>query len=296
MKALSDQGAKARIAIAFVLLFVVAAALSVGVYYLGKLQENIASQESRMALEAINNAASIDEALARYPSNRFLKLMAMATTAALETSAAGEKLSREIEPPALSRGITLAAASRADLEALRRDLKIAETNATASMPRYLALLKAERDRLENYALSLNMEKNVASRFMQDVDRRHAEIAAVISKMLAARAEYYRAYDKCVAALLAEFGIYKVTTNSVYGGPLQRRRQRHGLSRTARLRTGTREEDTCAAAAEGMGADRRRWMTGPKLIRITSEETAQLHNVYCRNSEASASFLEPDIAP
>src|SRR6266404_7271843 len=86
------------------------------------------------------------------------------------------------------------------------------------------------------------------------------------------------------------------SNSVYGGPLQRRRQRHGLSRTARLRTGTREEDTCAAAAEGMGADRRRWVTGPKLIRITSEETAQLHDVHCRNSEASPSFPEPDIAP
>jgi hypothetical protein len=229
--ALSDQRAKARIAIAFVLLFVVAAALSVGVYYLGKLQENIASQESQMALEAINNAASIDEALARYPSNRFLKLMAMATTAALETSAAAEKLSGEIEPPALSRGVTLAAASRTDLEALRRDLKIAETNATTFMPRYFTLLKAERDRLENYALSLRMEKNAAGRFMQDVDRRHAEIAAVISKMLATRAEYYRAYDKCVAALLAEFGIYKVT-NGQFIFPIQYMADRYNVAANA----------------------------------------------------------------
>jgi hypothetical protein len=177
--AISDRRAKARIAIAFLLLFVVAGALSVGVHYLGKLQENIAGQESRIALEAIDDTTSIDEALARSPSNRFLKLIAMATRAAAETNAASEKLSRDIEPPALSKNITLTAASRADLEALRRDLKIAETNATTFMPRYLALLKAERDRLENGARSLNMEKNVTGRLVESVDRRHAEITAVI---------------------------------------------------------------------------------------------------------------------
>jgi hypothetical protein len=229
--AISNQRAKTRIAIAFLLLFVVAAALSAGVYYLGKLQENIAGQESRTALEAINNATSIDEALARYPSNRFLKLMAMATRAALETNAASEKLSREIEPPALSRDITLAAASRGDLEALRRDLKIAETNATTFMPRYLALLKAERDKLEDEARSLSVEKNVASKFMEDVERRHAEIAAVISKMLVARAEYYRAYDKCVAALLAEFGIYKVA-NGQFIFPIQYMADRYNVAANA----------------------------------------------------------------
>jgi hypothetical protein len=231
VKALSDRRAKARIAIAFVLLFVVAAVLSAGVYYLGKLQENIASQESRTALETINNATSIDEALARYPSNRFLKLMAMAARAALDTSAASEALSGEIEPPALSRGITLAAASRSDLEALRRDLKIAETNATTFMPRYLALLKAERDRLESYALSLNLEKNIVNRFMDDVDRRHTEITAVISKMLAARAEYYRAYDKCAAALIAEFGRYKVT-NGQFIFPIQYMADRYNIAANA----------------------------------------------------------------
>ena len=81
MAAISDRRAKARIAMAFLLLFVFAAALSVGIYYLGKLQENIAGQESRIALEAIDNATTIDEALARSPSNRFLKLIAIATSA-----------------------------------------------------------------------------------------------------------------------------------------------------------------------------------------------------------------------
>jgi hypothetical protein len=236
--AISDRRAKARIAIAFLLLFVVAGALSVGVHYLGKLQENIAGQESRIALEAIDNATTIDEALARSPSNRFLKLIATATRAAGETNAATEKLSRDIEPPALARNITLTAASRGDLEALRRDLKIAETNATTFLPRYLALLKAERDRLENDARALNVEKNVAGRFVESVDRRHAEITAVISKMLAARAEYYRAYDKCVAALLGEFGIYKVT-NGQFIFPIQYMADRYNVAASAMTSAATR---------------------------------------------------------
>lgn len=237
MKTISDRRAKARVAIAFVLLFVVVAALGAGVHYLGRLQENMAGQESRTALEAISNA-SIDAALARSPSNRFLKLIAMPTTAALETSAAGEKLSGEIEPPVLSKNITLAAASRGDLEALRRDLKTAENNATTLMPRYTALLKAERDRLESYARSLNLEKNAVGRFMEEVDRRHAEIEAVIAKMLAARADYYRAYDKCVAALLGEFGIYKVT-NGQFIFPIQYMADRYNVAANAMTSAATR---------------------------------------------------------
>lgn len=238
MEPVSHRRARARVVIAFLLLLVVVAALSVGVYYLGKLQENIAAQESRTALEALKDATPVEAALGRYPSNRFLKLMAMATGAAIETSAATERLSREIEPPALSKEITLAAASRSDLEALRGDLKIAETNATTSMPRYLALLKAERDRLENDARALNLEKNVVSRFTDGVDRRHAEIATLISKMLAARAEYYRAYDKCAAALIAEFGRYKVT-NGQFIFPIQYMADRYNVAANAMTSAATR---------------------------------------------------------
>jgi hypothetical protein len=229
--AVSDRRAKARIVIAFVLLVVVAAALAVGVYYLGKLQEIIANQESRTAVEAIGDGRPIDEALAKYPSNRFLKLMAIASKAALETSAASQKLSQEIEPPALAKDITLAAASRSDLEALRRDLKIAEANATTFMPRYLALLKAERDRLQNDARSLNLDNKVVGRLMEAVDGRHAAIAALVSSMLAARAEYYRAYDKCTAALIAEFGRYRVT-NGQFIFPIQYMADRYNAAANA----------------------------------------------------------------
>ena len=94
MAASSDHSARARIWVAFLLLFVVLAAVSVGVYYLGKLQETMAALEGRIALDAIN-AGQIDAALAGHPSNRFLKLIATATKAGIEIRAAAEKLSQD---------------------------------------------------------------------------------------------------------------------------------------------------------------------------------------------------------
>src|SRR5216683_6377250 len=127
----SDPNAKTRVAIAFLSLFVV---FSVGAYFvagLTRLPENISARESRAALQGITDLGQIEEALKKYPSNKFLQTMAMATRAAYETTAAAEKLSNEIAPPAVSKDINLGAASRADLEALRRDLKTAQANAAA---------------------------------------------------------------------------------------------------------------------------------------------------------------------
>ena len=228
----SDHSARARVWVAFLLLFVFVAAVSAGVYYLSKLQEMVAALEGRTALDAINNAEELDAALARHPSNRFLKLIATATRAGIETRAATEKLSQEIEPPALSKDINQATASRNELEALRRDLKTAEANATSFLPRYLALVKAERDGLEAYARSLNLEKDVLSRFMDRIDTRQADIAAVSSSLSSARAEYYSAYEKCAAVLVADFGIYKVT-NGQFVFPLQYMANRYNAAAGAK---------------------------------------------------------------
>ena len=231
MAASSDHSARARIWVAFLLLFVVLAAVSVGVYYLGKLQETMAALEGRIALDAIN-AGQIDAALAGHPSNRFLKLIATATKAGIETRAAAEKLSQEIEPPALAKDINQATASRNDLEALRRELKTAEANATSFLPRYLALVKAERDRLEAYARSLNLEKDVLSRLWiaSTLARRTSRPLGPIYS--SARAEYYRAYDKCAAVLVADFGIYKVT-NGQFVFPLQYMANRYNAAAGAK---------------------------------------------------------------
>jgi Mg2+ and Co2+ transporter CorA len=137
-------------------------------------------------------------------------------------------LINEIEQPAIPRDFNLGVASRSDLEALRRNLKTAQANATAFMPRYAALLKTEYDNVEKYALSLHLEKDTVSRFLDGLDKRHAEVSAIISKMLSARADFYRAYEGYVAVLAAEFGTYKVV-NGEFIFPLQRAVDRYNVA-------------------------------------------------------------------
>jgi len=227
----SDPNAKTRVGIAFLSLFVV---FSAGAYFvgdLGKLQENISVRESRTALQGITDPGQIEQALRQYPSNKFLQMMAMATRAANETSAATEKMLNEVEPPAISKNINLGAASRADLEALRRDLKTAQANATALMPRFDALLKTERDNVKKYALSLQMKQNVVTGLLDNIDKRHAEITAFISTVLPARADYYRAYENYVALLAGEFGTYKVVDGQ-FIFPFQRTVDRYNVAANA----------------------------------------------------------------
>ena len=193
----SDPNAKTRVRIAFLCLFIFVIVLSVGAYFiadLSKLQESIAARESRTAPQGIADTGQIDEAIRQHPSNKFLQLVAMAARAANETSAAAEKLAGEVEPPAISSAINLGAASRSDLEGLRRDLRTAEANATAYLPSYIALLKTERDNVEKYALSMHVEKDTVGRLLDSLDKRHAEITAFASSMSSARADYYRAYE------------------------------------------------------------------------------------------------------
>ena len=157
--------------------------------------------------------------------------MAIATKAADDTNVAIEKLSDEIEPPAISKAINLGAASRSDLEALRRDLKTAEANATTFMPHYIALLGTERDNVERYAVSRHVGKDTISRFLDNIDKRHAETTAFTSRTLLARAEFYRAYEKYVAVLVGEFGAYKVA-NGQFIFPLQRTAERYNVAANA----------------------------------------------------------------
>jgi hypothetical protein len=220
-----------RARIAFLFLFVVTMGLAAGAYYithLGTLQESMAARERRTALPGVTEPKPIDEALRRHPSNKLLQMIAMATKAANETNAAAEKLSAEIAPPALSQERNLATASRSDLEALRRDLKAAEATATATMPRCADLLKTERDRLEAYALSLHADKALVGRFLDGVDQRHAETMAFLTKMLSARAEYYRAYGSYVGVLAGEFGAYEVVAGK-FIFPLQRTVDRYNVA-------------------------------------------------------------------
>jgi len=208
MRMPSDPNATWRVRIAFLSLFVVSAA---GVYFLGdlgRLQQGMAARERQTASQATANPQQIDEALKQHPQNRYLQLIAMATKAADDTDAAIDRLSAEIVPPGVAKTINLGKASRDDLEALRRDLKTAEANATTALPRYAALLKAERDAITTSPLA-RVDRDAVGRLLQGIDKRHADITALMSRLLPARADFYRAYDNYVAVLVREFGTYKI---------------------------------------------------------------------------------------
>jgi len=116
---------------------------AVGAYYVadrGRLQDLVSTREGQAVLQGIADVRQIDEALRQHPQNKFLRMMAIATKSADDTNVAIEKLSDEIEPPAISKAGNLGTANRGDFEALRRDLKLAETNATTFMPRWTYIL------------------------------------------------------------------------------------------------------------------------------------------------------------
>jgi hypothetical protein len=208
-----DPNAKWRVRLAFLSLFVV---FAVGAYFardLAKLRDGMAVREGRTALQDVTSAKQTAEALNQHPQEKYQEKsqlpLAMATKAADETNSAIENLTNEIAPPGIAKNIDFyAAASPGDLEALRRDLKTAEANAMTFLPRYVALLKAERDTVEGY-LRANVDKGTAARFLASIDKRHADITDFTSRMLVARADYYRAYENYVAFLAREWGAYKV---------------------------------------------------------------------------------------
>jgi hypothetical protein len=232
----SDPKSRRRVWIAFLLLIVVMAVASVGAYFvanLGKLQDLMAAREGQAALRGITDASQIDQVLRQNPSNKFLRMTVMASRAADETNAAIDKLSGEIEPAAISSAGNLGTASRSDLEALRRDLKTAEANATTFAPRATAVLKAERDGVEKYAASLQLGKDASNKVLDDIDKRHAEITALVSRISSARADLYRAYQNYVGILIGEFGAYKFVDGQ-FIFPLQRTADRYTVAAQAMI--------------------------------------------------------------
>jgi hypothetical protein len=239
----SGPNANARVRIALLFLFFLIV-LCVGGWFAGdlsRLQDRFSARESQAALQAIGEPGQLDEALRQHPANKFLQMMAMAIKAANETSAATEKLTSEIEPPAISKATSLGAMSRSDLEALRSDLKTAEANATAFLPRYVAVLKTERDDVEKYALSLHLGRDTVRRLLDDIDKRHADITALTSRILPARADYYHAYGDYVAVLVKEFGRYKVV-NGEFIFPFQHVVDRYNVAAEAMSAAAKRVND------------------------------------------------------
>lgn len=196
-----------------ILLGVFGAAGFVALLFVGDLaryQEAAMVGESKAALRDVNDLQQLDQALKQYPANRILKLVALAKDEAASLDAAMRKQAQEAEPASLAKPFNLATANRGDLDALRRDLKTAESNVAAVKSRTEALIKTKRDELEKSARALGVENATIARFMAAVDEQHTEIAALNAKALAARAEYLGAYERSAGLLVREFGSYKVT--------------------------------------------------------------------------------------
>ena len=204
----SDPNPKWRVRIAFLLLVAI---FAVGIYFSGqlaKLQEGMAVRQNRTASQAAD-ARQPSEPVKPRAEDKFPLLLATANKAADETDAAIENLTNEIAPPGIWKTIAFfATAGPNDLEALRRDLKTAEANARTFLPRYVAIVKAEHDSLDQYARA-NADRSTAARFLASLDRRQAAMTDFASRMLSARADYYRAYDNYVAFLAREYGAFKV---------------------------------------------------------------------------------------
>jgi hypothetical protein len=194
-----------------------AIACLVALLFLGDLaryQEAGMVGESQAALRDVDDYQQLDQALKQRPANRILKLVALANDEATAVDAAARKLLDDAAPATLAKPLDLTAASRSDLDALRRDLKTAAGNATTVKARTDALIRAKRDELEKSARSLGIESNTVARFMAAIDEQHVDIAALAAKAQAARSEYYGAYEKCAAVLVKEFGSYKVMSGQI----------------------------------------------------------------------------------
>jgi len=186
---------------------------------LAKFQAIVSEREARTALRDVTDPEQLDHALKRYPTNRFLGMLALARNDAVEIDAAAQRLLGEAEPRSLPKLSDLSTFTPSDLEALRRDLKTAEGNAPVSEARYVALIKTARDKVETDVRSLNVGDDQVSGFMSMIDEQHTAWIELTSKTLAAHAEYDSAYEKCVALLVRDFGAYKVT-NGQFVFPFQ----------------------------------------------------------------------------
>ncbi len=172
----------------------------------------VAARGAVAILKDLHDPSQIDRVVKDNPSNIVLLLMAEMRRASQETGRLIEKLFDEIEPPALTKEMNYASASRAQLEAYRLDLKAAEGNAMAAMPRYVALLESEREKVEVVVQTLNMDDLYIRAALSGIDKRLAQRTEITSKMFLANAELYRAIGAYVAILIEQFGQYKVSTN------------------------------------------------------------------------------------
>jgi hypothetical protein len=231
-------GNSTRIAIAFFALLVLLAAAASLSFDLSKFQERVSTEEGQAVLQGIGSPGQLESALKQHPSNNILQLMATATRIANDTKAALDRLSAQIEPARLSKELNFSSVSRDEVDSFRRDLKTAETNASAFLPRYAAILRSEHEQIETATISLHVPKGIASKLLDGVTERHKKALNAISQTLSARADYYRAYEKYMALLSSEIGSFKIAGGQ-FIFPLQATVERYNVAVQAMTSAGKR---------------------------------------------------------
>jgi hypothetical protein len=193
-----------------ILLGSIVAVVCLGTLYfvgdLARFQKANDAREGQVALRDLKDPEQLQQLLKRYPSNGILKLVALANKDSIEIDAAALGLLREADPGELSKRINEGLSGRGDLVAFGRDLKAAEDNAAGLQSRYDILIKAVHDGIAHDAGALEGGTNNSATFMAMIDAQHADMKALVAKISAARLDYFRAYEKCVALLASENGI------------------------------------------------------------------------------------------
>src|SRR5581483_960731 len=205
---------------------------------LSEFQARVSTEEAHATLQGIGSQSQLESALSQHPSNKILQLMAKAIRVTDETRGAIDQLSAQIEPARVSKELNFGSVNRDELQSFRRDLRIAEANALAFLPRYAAIFKAEREQIERATVSLRVPKEIASQLLDGVTQRQARTLDLISLTLSARADYYRAYDTYIAFLLSELDSFKVVGGQ-FIFPLQRTVERYNVVAQAMTSAGRR---------------------------------------------------------
>jgi hypothetical protein len=185
--------------------------VAAGVVYTTRTAPMRIEPEARVALPAAAPAVPAEqpkkEVVARDPAAVLAELTQKAAQAEAATDAIAQKLWALIEPPGMQ-APDYATAKRAELEKYLRELQTAEANVAGAQSQYAALLKAERDLIEESARSSGLGEGGRTELLTRIDDRHRTSLDLANRMLQARADLYRAMQGMQTIAIEQFGKYK----------------------------------------------------------------------------------------
>jgi hypothetical protein len=197
---------------AIAILVVIVAA---GVIYVSGTIRTAGEPESRVVLPAMPAEPAPppepppqQEAAKPDPAIVLAQLTEKAAQAAAATDAIAKKLWAAVEPPSMQTPPNPATAARSDLESFFVDLETAEANAAAAGAQYAALLKAERDLIEEAARSSGLAEGEWAGLLATIDERHRTALELTNAMSQARGDLYRAMQGVQAIIIDQYGKYK----------------------------------------------------------------------------------------